>query len=355
MIVKFARNVFIDSEINSVGNGQISKINFPPSAFAVAPKEQMKLTLTSFEMRRNWYNVNPSNNVFYFYNPTVLPAVQYTPIIIQQGTYDSFAPTAPTGAVPPASLGDAIINGITAIPLLAASTIAYSQYTRKYTITIPAGLPAGSGFVSFQVKKLSELPAFSTTITPNGFFNDSAELLGGFPTRDGFGANPLDVFSGNPLGGAVAPAVSQVSPFVCALNTLEAIYIRTNLHSGNYKTYGFEKDLPNQQGLTPTQIFARIPLSRAFFDPTFEFISFEDPNSLFSMFLQQTQLSQVYFTITDDKGRLIEEVAEGQADAGNLSFKMSFRWEVLTDELPPDEKRLKLDNLLKQYPNLTLN
>ena len=43
MKVKFARNVFVDSEINSIGNGQISKINFPPSAFSVAPREMMRL------------------------------------------------------------------------------------------------------------------------------------------------------------------------------------------------------------------------------------------------------------------------------------------------------------------------
>ena len=90
------------------------------------------------------------------------------------------------------------------------------------------------------------------------------------------------------------------------------------MHSGNYQTFGFEKDLPNQQGLTPTQIFARIPLTRAYFDAQFEFVSFEDPNNLFSMLLNQTQLSQVYFTITDDKGRLIQEVADGQAEAGNF-------------------------------------
>ncbi len=55
MKVKYSRVVFVDSEINSIGNGQISKINFPPSAFSVSPKEQMRLTLSSFEIRRNWY------------------------------------------------------------------------------------------------------------------------------------------------------------------------------------------------------------------------------------------------------------------------------------------------------------
>ena len=80
MKVKFARNVFVDSEINSIGNGQISKINFPPSAFSIAPGEMMRMILTSFEMRRNWYNVNPSNNTFYLYDPA--GAGTYSPIVI---------------------------------------------------------------------------------------------------------------------------------------------------------------------------------------------------------------------------------------------------------------------------------
>jgi len=351
MIVKFARNVFIDSEINTGNSGQVAKINFPPSAFNVGSGERMRLTLASFEMRRNWYSINPSNNTFYWYDPTLPPATRYAPIVLTEGTYDSFVPTAPAGATPPASLGDAIIIAIRAVPALATSTIAYSQYTRKYTITLPGGLPANARFVAFQVKGNALQP---TGVSDNGYFNDFSEIIGGFPTKDGWnGTDPVDLFTGSIAGGAVPATVT--TPFVAALNTLEAIYIRTNLHSGNYQTYGFEKDLPNQQGLTPTQIFARVPLSRSYFDPEFEFITFEDTNNLFSLYLEQTQLSQVYFTITDDKGRLIEEVAVGQARTGNLSFKMSFRWEVLTDELPPDEKRLKIENLLKQYPNLTLN
>jgi len=160
----------------------------------------------------------------------------------------------------------------------------------------------------------------------------------------------VDLFSGLTTGGPVA--TTQITPFVAQLNTLEAIYIRTNLHSGNYQTYGFEKDLPNEQGLTPTQIFARIPLtSTAQRDIDYPFITFEDPNGLFSMYLNQTQLSQVYFSITDDKGRFLPEVAPGQAKVGNISFKLSMRWEVLHDELPPNEQRLKLENVRSSKMN----
>ncbi len=332
MKVKFARTVFVDSEINSIGNGQVSKINFPPSAFSIAPREIMRLVLSSFEMRRNWYNINPSNNTFYLYDPA--GAGTYSPIVIAQGSYSSFA-----------LLTTAIQTAIVAV--VAGSTVAYDPILRKYTITLGAGAPVGSYLVCFQVKLDNAIQP--TTVSNNGYFNDSQELLGAIPTRDGWGGTPINAF------GTTTAVGPHISPYVCALNTLEAIYIRTNLHSGNYQTFGFEKDLPNQQGLTPTQIFARIPLSRAYFDPEFEFISFEDPNSLFSMYLSQTQLSQVYFTITDDKGRLIQEVADGQANDGNLSFKMSFRWEVLVDDLPPDSRKLNPNNISKKYENLTMN
>jgi hypothetical protein len=352
MIVKYARNVFIDSEINSGSyNGRVSKINFPSTFFSVKDKERMRMTLTSFEMRRNFYPINPTNNTFFWYDPTLPVGSRYAPIVVDVGNYDSFAPTNPAGATPPQSLGDAIIIAIRAVPALATSTIAYSQYTRKYTITLPVGLPANAGFVSFQVKGDNNLqPA---QVSDGAYFNDFHEIIGGYPTRDNWGGVPIDLFTGAPVGGAVPATVS--SPFVASLNTLEAIYIRTNLHSGNFQTYGFEKDLPNQQGLTPTQIFARIPLSRAYFDPVHEFINFEDTNNLFTMDIDQTQLSQVFFTITDDKGRLIEEIATGQSRVGNLSFKLSFRWEVVEDDHPPDTLRLTLDKLLSKYPNLTLN
>lgn len=332
MKVKFARNVFVDSEINSIGNGQISKINFPPSAFSIAPREQMRLTLSSFEMRRNWYNINPSNNTFYLYDPAGTGT--YSPIVIQQGNYDDFN-----------TLAGAIATAISVVVPL--STCVYQPIPRKYLITLGATAPVGSYLVCFQVKLDSALQP--PTVSANGYFNDSQELLGAKPTRDGWNGVPVNAF------GTATGTIPMLSPYVVALNTLEAIYIRTNLHSGNYQTFGFEKDLPNQQGLTPTQIFARIPLSRAYFDAEFEFVSFEDPNSLFSMYLSQTQLSQVYFTITDDKGRLIQEVADGQAENGNLSFKMSFRWEVLLDDIPPDARKLNIDNVSKKYEDLVMN
>lgn len=346
MIVKYARNVFVDSEINQVGNGEITKINFPPSAFAVQPTEQMRMVLTSAEIRRNWYNINQHNNTIYWYDPTG-PGT-FLPITIAPGNYDTWGASG-SGA---GTLIGAIEIALGAVPALLGTTASYNPVSRKIVLDLTGAagpLNAGSRFVAFQVKKSPNAP---TGVSDNGYFNDAHEIWGGYPTRDNWTV-PVDLLSGSTAGGPVATA--QQSPFVAQMNTIEAIYIRTNLHSGNYQTYGFEKDLPNQQGLTPTQIFARIPLTQQYstlFDP---FINFEDPNGLFSMYLNQTQLSQVYFSITDDKGRLLPEVNPGQAVVGNLSFKLSFRWEVLHDELPPNDQRLKLENLAKSYEALAFN
>lgn len=345
MIVKYARNVFIDSEINQVGNGESIKLNFPPSPFAILPQEQMRLTLTTADIRRNWYSINKYNNKFYWYDPTGVGT--YTELVVQEGTYYAFNPTGAVPPAPPVSLGDAILFAIQAYAPLATTALAWDEPTRKYTLTLPAGLPAGSGFVSFQVKST---PAAPTGVSDNGYFGDFAEIIGGYFTRDGW-TNPRDLFSGEPLI-AQAVALTQVSPFVAQLNTIESIFIRTNLHSGNYQTYGFEKDLPNQQGLTPTEIFARIPIKSTFNTPSDNFIVFEDPNGLFSMYLNQTQLSQVYFRLTDDKGRPIPEVRAGQAKEGNLNFKISFRWEVLHDELPPNALKTKPENVRPSKMNV---
>jgi hypothetical protein len=348
MIVKYARNVFIDSEINQVGNGEITKINFPPSVFSVQPSEQMKMILTSAEIRRNWYNINQHNNIIFWYDPT--GPGSYTPIVIEPGNYTEFGAPATADTLVPA-----LTTAINSVTPLVGTTVTYDKVKRKIVLDLTGAagpLVAGSRFVSFQVKKTPNAP---TGVNENAYFNDAHEIWGGYPTRDGWDptVGPVDLFSGSTAGGAVATA--QQSPFVAQLNTLEAVYIRTNLHSGNYQTYGFEKDLPNQKGLTPTQIFARIPLNQQYHTNLDPFVSFEDPNGLFSMYLSQTQLSQVFFSITDDKGRLLPEVNEDQAVVGSISFKLSFRWEVLHDELPPNDQRLKLDNLAKSYQQLAFN
>lgn len=350
MITKFQRSVFLNSEINTQ-QGQIQRINFPSSSFNVSPNEQMQLTLSTFHCRRNWYNINQTNGIFYVYDPA---GPSYTECIIPAGNYMSFDIPAVAG---PPSIGASLCEGIVAALVNAGygagSTCVYDANTRKLTIT-PVGFPVGAYIVCFQVKSNNPVgPPIG--VSEEGYFNDSCEILGAKDTRDGWGGiTPVNAFALAPPAVPPVGAGPYITPFVAQLNSLECIYVLCDLHSGNYQTFGFQKGLPNQSGLTPTQIFARIPIKKAYFDPDDEFVDYQDSNDNFTMFLHQTQLSQVAFSITDDKGRLIPEVATGQAQEGSLSFKMSLKWRVMLDDLPPSDRKLSAKNIMPKYDNLTL-
>jgi hypothetical protein len=349
MITKYERSVFINSEINT-RQGQIQSLQFPSGSFAVGPNERMEMILDTFHCRRNWYNINQTNGIFYVYDPA---GPSYTECIIPAGNYMSFdTPSAPGPPAIGAPLTEGIVSALVNAGYGAASTCVYDPNTRKLTIS-PVGFPAGAYIVCFQVTNNSPVgPPIG--VSEQGYLNDSCEILGTKDTRDGWdGITPQNAFqtaTTTPIG-----AGPYITPFVAQLNSLESIYVLCDLHSGNYQTNGFSRGLPSSKdSITPTQIFARIPLKLAYYDPDNEFIDFQDSNNNFSMFLHQTQLANVTFRITDDKGRLIPEVAPGQAQEGSLSFKMSVKWRVVADDYPPSDRKLTADKIAKQYPNLTL-
>ena len=303
-LVKKSRLIFIDSEVNTVGNRSKAKINLPNHPFSVCCEDRMRLTLLSFDMRRSWYSVNQTNNIFYIRDPD---ADTYSEVVIAPGSYSTFD-----------ALATAIQTGLRAT--LSSATCVYNDVTRKLTFTL-VGATTNAFIMSFQVKQ-GVRPA---GVSSAGFFQDSHELLGIIPSR-------TEV----PVNGTGSIGVSpQIAPFCAALNTLEAIYLRSNLMGGNYQTFGHERYLPDQNGLTETQIFARIPLSRACFDPIFEFVVYEDSNDLFQIDLQQKHLDSLELYVTDDKGRLLAEVDEQQADLGLMSFKCVLRWDHITSNHPP--------------------
>ena len=307
MSVKNSRLIFVDSEINTVSNQAKAKILVPPQPFSVHGGDHMKLTLVSFEMRRNWYSVNQTNCVLYIFTPST---TTYQEIIIPPGSYDTFA-----------KLAAAVQVGLRTV--LATAECVFDEASRQLTFTL-TGAAADSHLVCFQVKQ-GVRPA---GVSDAGFFSDSYQLLGLIPSRT---ASPVNATDSTGAG-------AHVAPFPCALNTLEAIYLRTNLMSGNFQSYGHERFLPDSNGLVETQILARIPLTRACFDPIFEFVQFEDTNDLFQMHLQRQSLDTVELYVTDDKGRLLAEVDPRQADLGLMSFKCVLRWDHVA--APPPHPHL---------------
>ena len=309
----YQRNIFIDSESGSSRGDKLScRLNFPPANFSIKQGAFMRLTLSQFQMKRQYYNINQYNNTFFLYDPA---GPTYTPITIAPGNYTTFG-----------ALATAIQTAVAAV--VGGSTCTHDPITRKFTITLGGAAPAASYFVSFQLKKQGP----PSGVNPDFKFMDTHEILGGYPTRDGFGATPVNLF-----GTSVGPG-AHVTPFVVALTSEECLYVRTTLQTNNFQSTGFELDTPLVSNeVIPTQILARIPLPTSVYQTATdqEFVTFEDPNNLFSVVMDIQQLSGVEFFLTDDKSRPIPSVASGQADAGLLNYKMTMKWEVLEHEAPP--------------------
>ena len=79
-----SRLIFIDSSVNT--HGDHAKVLVPPHPFGAVGSERIALTLISFCQRRNWYNVNATNNTFYLFQNGVHYEVQIAP-----GVYSNFS------------------------------------------------------------------------------------------------------------------------------------------------------------------------------------------------------------------------------------------------------------------------
>ena len=326
--VKSSRLLIIDSELNSVSERGKCRVLIPNHPFSVSGTDKMSLTLLSFVMRRQWYNINKTNNEFYLYS---LSNNVYIPVIITPGVYTKFqggtytaagAGLDPTGKGLGHAISDALQESILELNTALSSgvtvtTALYNANTRGYSFTFSgSGLPADLQIVSFQCKSGKNRPV---SVSESGFFSDVHEIIGCVPTRD----------ATNIQNGFTKVGSTFSSVFPASLNSLEALYLRCNVQTSNYQTHGFEKNMPDRNGMSETNIFARIPLSRACFDSVFEYIQFEDKNDIFQMHLRQKTLDSLTLEITDDKGRLLSEAGHGQSELGLMSFKCVLRWDEI--------------------------
>lgn len=388
MAVVATRNIFLDSELVPYGNGESWRVALPPSSFTCKANQMMRLTLVNFEMRKNWYEVNDTNNTFFIYDATAGQNILY-PVIIPPGSYRAFAPasntvaalTTPVAAVNTAydyatnDLASALkyaidktlvtmnIGGIitdwsgenagtqtyaarayfTGTP---SCTVKWNPVVRKFIVQLPAFAAAKQAdlrVVFFQIKGgAGVLPAAlqqyvrNTNIDIYGdwAFQDCFELLGGAPTRDANASSASSFKSGLLRSGTVANGaiLGFVSPYVGQLNTIEAIYVRlSSTSTNNFQSAGLDRYLQGEDHtVCPSNIFARFPLNVVVYDDINPIVTYDDSGSnTFQTLLDTHQLTSFQCAITDDKGRPLPEIALGQAKDGMLSCKMTLRWEVI--------------------------
>lgn len=316
------RNIFINTETLNFGDGQQCRISVPPAPFTLKANQRMKLSLQSLQVRRNWYDINQSNNTFFFslHLPGSGGDVIY-PCIIPPGTYYSFgtinistivssaSKNPPTNKpIFPAyssvasqqyatySLCDALafavlttlttvtnggyiydwlgrqVNNVnyTAYNAFAAgsASVSYSYNSRKIMITLPAFNGTYSGDFNFvQMKSDATVNAYNLyfsnnnpAIYGNWLFQDSHEILGGTPTRENtYTANVLALVAGLTKD---STGIIFTSTFVAALSSLDNLYVRLiSSNTSNYASPNLDRDAANLTSLTPTTILASIPVN----------------------------------------------------------------------------------------------
>ena len=325
-MISRSKLLFVDSEINTVGNQGKCRIIIPNHQFQIYGHEKMQLTLLSFEMKRNWYNINPSNNTFYLYTAA---DDAYFEVQVKPGLYTKFDVESTSGGKGLGeALKDALDKSCADIQTSYSSTctcheVIYDENSRFFKFDLRGeGLPHDLQVIFFHCKT-GTIPA---GVSLNGFYNDCYEIVGGVPTRS---VNTLkDGVYKDPTSTSASTLFESFMPV--SLNSLEAIYLRSNLQTSNFQTNGFSKDSQDRNTMTETNIFARIALNRSCFDDIFSFVQFEDSNNLFQMHLHQKSLDSITLELTDDKGRLLSEVYREQADLGLMNFKCTIKWDVLT-------------------------
>ena len=300
-----SRLIFIDSSVNT--HGDHAKVLVPPHPFGAVGSERIALTLISFCQRRNWYNVNATNNTFYLFQNGVHYEVQIAP-----GVYSNFTGAGGLGPALEVAL-QAVIGGMNQI---GAVTVLFDATTRRYQITF-----INNGALPVTIRcydcKTGVVPA---GVSPEGFFNDSYELLGARPIRDP--ASPVD-------GLAVTAPNTLVSYYPASLNTLDAIYLRLNLQTNNFSTTSMDRNLVNTERLVESSLFARIPIELATFDRAHETVQFEDSGGdLYQTFLAQKSLDNFEIRVTDAKGRPLAEAHPLQSDLGLMQFTAVLRYDL---------------------------
>ena len=117
-----SRMIFLDSSVNT--HHDRTKINAPPHPFSAVGTERIALSLQQFSIRRNWLNINPTNNTGYVYIDAT-----YHEFIIAPGAYSTFAELS-------VALQNALNAAAAGIAKIDTITVTHSSVTRKFTITV---------------------------------------------------------------------------------------------------------------------------------------------------------------------------------------------------------------------------
>ena len=325
--------MFIEANLKREGQDDECRIHVPPHPFSSVGTEKMALTLLSFSMQKTGlYSVNASNNVFYLKQDTTLHQVIITP-----GNYTTFAELYSAIHAALTITVTATTNPMSNVSLGGADFAATGFNTKTNQFLFNFTVTGGSDPVDFVFFHCKE-GVMPVGVTPQGFYSESYQLLGGTPTTD----------VNNTTHGMLRDVSNNcVSSHAASLSTLDELYLRLNTGTNNFSSTGLDRSLRDSSRLIESQIFARIPITNQSFDELHPMVQYEDSGSdLYQSFVGTSSLDQLTFILTDGRGRPLSYLAPARAVVNALQFRAVLRWDLFVP--PPPRQYFNQEDLRAQ-------
>ena len=367
------RNLFVDTASVVAGESRSVIINVPQGVLDCAENQTMRLSLQTFSMYKNWYNVNQLNNQFFLLGQQVNGDVVSAKITLTPGEYQSWSD-------PNIGMNKAIFDSLDAVlkaPPFSittpATTVTRNDLTKKQQIIFDA--PNAAGPTTFQAFKIvcftlpeytSSIPGLITDIIgsdQNAAFQDTNQILGGCPVIKQTGSETFStltsLFNVTSVVGVTDTKYTMTGFFPSQLTSTKNVYLRTNLNSTSFQTSGLDQQASNFPYVVSSQILAKIPYPiQRFADYTrtaiattgtdgagavdtlgngetvaerpYEIIEWMDNgNNVYSQFLLAKKINTLQLSITDSLGRLLPAVSPEQVGCNQLNFTCTLRVDVM--------------------------
>ena len=307
-------NLFCDSQDIQVGKGDDFRVNLGSAGIQAGDGQFIRLSLLSFNMYKNFYNVNDNNNRWTVYGVRTTGSVAWQVNgAITRKNYKTIGDLATQFAADVAlriattNSTTAVVSAVSPDPTLNMDDT--SDRIIEFTIT------TGISFNDIGVACYSG--------------NDSYALVGGDEISDSSLTSSLTVTGAGTIWTFRGKYPAQRS-------TEEHAYLRCDAVNNNIEMAGLSAGLmpTNTSSILTSDVFAKIPIDH-------EFVNFTiSTDKEFIMNLPNRSINSLHFYLTDSKGRPLgrargsETAASGstgatQTTTGNFSMSFVVKVEII--------------------------
>jgi hypothetical protein len=343
------RNLFISTETVSAGNSLDTTFYLPQGLMACEESQRMRLSLLTFSMRHNWYNINQYNNRFYIVAADAGGSILASGLVtIPEGNYSSYDHVTDGLAIKlESAISSTLVGmGITT-PLVTAD---WNTLTNKITIIYDVSQIAAWVDVKHLAFTINNYNGSTGSLvqdiignTSVAAYQDVFEILGGCKNTkndvDTF-SSFTDIFSTTFAAGIM----NAVSYWEASLSTEENIYLRTNLNNTSFQTAGYDTGSNKYPEIVSSNILAKIPIQSGIIDyqtssgtPDEGAITQNKSNVIFytdngsniySMYLQTKNQGSIRLYLTDSYGRALAISSPEMLSCNGIYWTATLRVDV---------------------------